>query len=164
MRVKVEYRSASREVYNKFCSAHPTITISFADWKKIIYTYNELFRDTILETGDKLKMPNGLGHFTINKKKLKTYKNFKNKDGKPYVNLRIDWKRTKETGKRVYHLNKHTDGFNYHWYWIAKDARFFLAEIWNFGACREASRLLGSYLTRPNSLHAQMYKTWKKKK
>jgi nucleoid DNA-binding protein len=163
MRVKVEYRSASREVFKRFCEAHPDVKISFAEWAKIIYTYNYLFRDHVLESGDRVKMPNGLGLFAINKKKIKTYKNFKDKNGKPYVNLRIDWAMTKKAGKRVYHMNKHTDGHSYKWLWLSKEARFFLSDIWNFTAARKSSRLLGTYLKKPNSIYAQLYKTWSRK-
>lgn len=161
MRVKKEYRSASKEVYKRFCEAHPDVTLSFAEWKKIIYTYNFLFRDYILESGDRVKMPHGFGPFAINKKKLKPFKNFKDKNGKPYINLKIDWQKTKKAGKRIYHTNKHTDGYSYHWLWLSREARFFMADTWNFKACRKASRLITTYVTKPNSLYAQLYKTWK---
>lgn len=159
-RVSVEYRTAGKNVYEKFCKLHPDVKVSFEDWKKVIYTFNELFREYVLESGDKVKMPQGLGPFAVNKKKKKPYKNFKDKNGNAYVNLAIDWGRTKKIGKKVYHMNAHTDGYSYKWLWFGSDARFFLSSIWTFTASRETSRLLGSLLKKPNSHHAQLYKTW----
>lgn len=161
MRVKVEYRTSSKEVYKRFCQAYPDIKLSFKDWKKIIYTFNELYRDYILESGARVKMPNGFGYFAITKKKLKRFKNFKDPEGNNYINLPIDWAKTKKAGKRIYHTNPHTDGWKGSWMWFRDDARFYLSDIWNFVASRKSSRLLGKFLKIPNSPYLQKYKNWK---
>ena len=163
MRVSVEYRSASKETYKRFCEAYPEIKLTYAEWQKVIYTFNELFREYMLESGAKLKMPNGFGPFAVSKKKLKTFKNFKDPEGNPYVNLPIDWAKTKKAGKRIYHTNAHTDGFKFSWYWFNKEARFYMSEIWNFVATRKTSRIIAAYVKKPNSIHAQTYKVWKRK-
>src|SRR5687768_12533887 len=112
MRVKVGYRTTERAVYNRFCLAHPEIKISFEKWKEVIYTYNYAFRDYILESGEKAKYPWGFGSFAISKKKVKKFKEW---NGKTYINLPVDWKKTKEMGKTIYHFNAHTDGFRCKW-------------------------------------------------
>jgi len=160
VRVHVDYRTASREVYEKFCKTYPDIKLSFKDWKKILEVYAYNFRDYILETGDKVKLPFGLGSFTINKKKIKKTKT--TKDGKTHINLPIDWYETKKAGKYIYHMNSHTEGCRYKWLWIREDARWAYS-IWNFKTARKTSRILKEYLKKPNSFYFQIYKTWTKK-
>lgn len=156
-RVKVSYRSSSKEVYNKFCSRFPEIKLSFDKWKKIIYTYNELFRDYILETGDRVKLPWGLGSFSINKKKSRKTIDI---DGREITVLPVNWKRSKEAGKKIYLLNSHTDGYRYKWIWFADDARIYQTSIWVFKPSRVSSRLLAHYLTKSGN-YFQIYKQWK---
>ena len=73
----MDWRSASRENYNDFCKRHPSITLTFDQWRNIIYDFNESFKEYILETGDKVKFPFGFGEFSINKKKSKKYKSLR---------------------------------------------------------------------------------------
>lgn len=160
-RVKVSYRTASKEAYNKFCQLHPNIHLTFEKWKSIIYSYNYLFRDHILETGDRIKLPWGLGGFSISKKKSKKFVVI---DGKEHINMAVDWIKTRKAGKKIYHLNAHTDGFRYKWFWFRKDARFHQTSIWVFKPSRVSSRKLAEYLKRPNSFYPQIYKEWERKK
>ena len=86
-RVKVEWRSSSKDNYNLFCKKHPSIKLTYDEWRNITYTYNESFKEYILETGDKAKLPYGFGEFSINKKKRRK---ITNADGKEFINLPID--------------------------------------------------------------------------
>jgi nucleoid DNA-binding protein len=154
-RVKVEYRSGAREVYDKFCLKYPESPLSYEEWESIIYTYNKLFRDYLLETGEKAKLPFGLGPFSINKKKTKKLKRYKDKE---YVNLPIDWVKTRKEGKRIYNFNLHTDGYRFKWLWFPKDSRFYQANIWVFKPSRESSRKITEYLKKPQQ--TELYKQW----
>lgn len=158
MRVKVEWRSASKENYNSFCKKHPSIRLSFDDWKLIIYTFNEGFKEYILETGDKAKLPFGFGEFAINKKKRRKIKGI---DGKEFINLPIDWKKTKEKGKRIYNFNFHTEGYFFGWTWFKKTARLRHTALWYFKPSRATSRLLSHYI-KADEKYQHMYHEWKK--
>jgi len=70
-RVSVDWRSASKEEYEKFRRKYSSIKLTFDEWRSIIYTFNESFKAYILETGEKARLPGGLGEFSINKKKRK---------------------------------------------------------------------------------------------
>ena len=70
-RVAIEWRSSSRENYTKFCKKNPTIKLTFIEWKNILYAFNDSFKNYILETGYKARLPAGFGEFSINKKKRK---------------------------------------------------------------------------------------------
>lgn len=156
MRVKVGWRSCSRECYNQFCSLHPEVSLSFREWGDIIYTFNYNFRDHILETGERCKMPWGLGEFAISKKKRRT--KYVRKDGSEFIIMPVDWKKTKEKGKRIFHFNLHTDGYGFKWKWFIGAARFKYPDIWYFKPSRISSRLINHYVNQEEYQHK--YQEW----
>lgn len=158
MRVKVEYRMASRENYERFCSDNPTIKLSFLEWSNIIYSFNYGLRDYALETGDFIKFPWGLGELVISKKKTKKY--ITDPTGVERLNLAIDWAKTKKAGKRIYHLNLHSNGFRFKWKWFSYTARFKFHKLWVFKPSRVSSRLITHYITQN---YAPKYKEWQNK-
>lgn len=158
MRIKIDWRSASKENYNSFCKKHPSIKLTFDQWRNIIYSFNDAFREYILETGEKAKLPFGFGEFAINKKKRKKMKDV---DGKEFVNLPIDWKKTREKGKRIYNFNFHTEGFFFGWVWFKSTARFKHSQLWYFKPSRNTSRLLSHYINADDK-YQHLYHEWKK--
>ena len=158
MRVKIDWRSASKENYNHFCKKHPSIKLSFDEWRQIIYSFTESFREYILETGERARLPVGFGEFSINKKKRRKIKGV---DGKEFINLPIDWKKTKEKGKVIYNFNYHTEGFFFGWMWFKDTARLKHLELWYFKPSRLTSRLLSHYL-KSNEKYQHLYHEWKK--
>ena len=138
-RVHIEWRSSSKENYINFCKKNPNIIITFNEWKNIVYQYNEYFKNYILETGEKARLPFGFGEFSINKKKRKKFKNIK---GEEYINLPVDWQRSKVKGKRIYNFNYHTEGYFFGWMWFKQSARFKNSDLWYFKPSRLTSRLL----------------------
>lgn len=158
MRVKVDYRSASRETFKRFQDKHPDVEIDYNEWCSIVYGFNYAFRDYILETGKIGKFPYGFGKFTV--MKYKPLKTKLNREGKEVVDLPVDWKRSKELGKKVYHFNFHTEGFKFIIKWFIVTASFPNARIWCFKPSRITSRLLKHYLTIPD--HQHKYQEWKK--
>ena len=158
MRTKIDWRSASKENYNNFCKKNPSVKLTFEEWRNIIYSYTEAFRDYILETGEKAKLPFGFGEFSINKKKRRKIKGV---NGKEFVNLPIDWKKTKEKGKRIYNFNFHTEGYFFGWMWFKDSARLKHTELWYFKPSRTTSRMLSHYL-KTNDRYQHIYCEWKK--
>ena len=159
MRTKVDWRSSSKDNYNSFCKKHPSIKLTYDEWRNILYTYNECFKEYILETGEKAKLPYGFGEFSINKKKRRKLKN--DVDGKEFVNLPIDWQKTKEKGKIIYNFNYHTEGYFFGWMWFKNTARFKNSDLWYFKPSRLTSRLLSHYL-KTNDKYQYIYNEWKK--
>jgi hypothetical protein len=157
MRVKIDWRSASRENYNNFCKKHPSIKLSFDEWRNILYSYNESFKNYILETGEKAKLPYGFGEFSINKKKRRKKKGLNDE----FVNLPIDWQKTREKGKKIYNFNFHTEGFFFGWIWFKDTARFRNVDLWYFKPTRVTSRLLAHYINT-DAKYQHLYNEWKK--
>lgn len=153
-RTKIEWRSGSKANYLDFCKKYPSITLTYIEWKNVLYSYNDLFRMYILETGEKVSMPFGFGKFSINKKKRKK----KVKNGE-HINMSIDWQKSKKLGKRVYNFNHHTDGYFFGWYWFKETSRIKQRQLWFFKPCRTTSRLLNHYLMTDDK-YQHIYKPW----
>jgi nucleoid DNA-binding protein len=158
MRTKIDWRSASKDNYNDFCNKHPLLQLTFDEWRNIIYLFNEQFKTYILETGEKARIPFGFGEFSINKKKRKKIKNIQ---GKEYVNLPVDWKRSKEKGKIIYNFNYHTEGYFFGWVWFKESARIKNIDLWYFKPSRITSRLLSHYINADDK-YQYIYHEWLK--
>lgn len=157
-RVKIDWRSSSKDNYKSFCKKHPLVKLTFDEWRNIIYSFNEAFKNYILETGEKAKLPFGFGEFSINKKKRKK---FKKVDGVDVINLPIDWQKSKEKGKRIYNFNYHTEGYFFGWMWFRETARLKHTNLWYFKPTRTTSRLLSHYI-KTDEKYQHIYREWKK--
>ena len=157
MRVSVDWRSGSKENYHAFCKKYPSIKLTFDEWKNILYTFNESFKTYILETGEKARLPFGFGEFSISKKKRRKIKGV---NGQEFINLPIDWKKTKEKGKYIYNFNYHTEGFFFGWKWFKESTRLKHSYLWFFKPSRVTSRLLSHYI-KTDEKYQHLYKQWK---
>jgi len=157
MRVKVDWRAVSKDNYQKFCDKYPNIHISFIDWMNVIYSFNEGFRDYMLETGERVRMPSGFGEFAVNKRRRNKTKTH---NGVEYVNLPIDWVKTKEKGKKIYQMNYHSEGYFFGWQWFKDTARIKFTDLWYFKPLRATSRILAHYI-KVSDKYQHIYKEWK---
>lgn len=155
-RVKVDWRSSSKDNYILYCKSNPTLRVSYDEWKNIIYTFNNSFREYILETGEKAKLPFGIGEFSINKKKRQVTKCIK---GVETMNLPIDWAKSKLKGKRIYNFNYHTEGFFFGWIWFKRSSMLKLVDCRRFKPSRTSSRLLAHYI-KTDDQYQHLYKQW----
>ncbi len=158
LRTRVDWSSSSRNNYNDFCKKHPSVKILYEEWKKIIYLFNEDFKEYILQSGEKAKLPQGFGEWSINKKTRKKTKIDK-ETGIERINLPIDWKKTKEKGKRIYNFNYHTEGYSFRWKWFKDTARFKHLQLWWWKPSRTTSRLLAHYL-KVDEKYQHLYQQW----
>lgn len=159
MRVAVEYSTSRKEVYNDFCKKNPSIKLSYEQWKNIIYRFSDSFRNYVLETGERCRLPFGFGEFTITKKKRKNKKT--TPDGREFINLAVDWKRSKEKGKKIYNFNSHTEGYYFGWKWFKDTARILNCTLWYFKPSRTSSRLIAHYIKTDNK-YQHLYFDWSK--
>lgn len=157
MRIKIDWRSSSKENYKLFCKKHPSIKLTFDEWRNILYSFNEAFKNYILETGERARLPFGFGEFSINKKKRRKKKGLNDE----FVNLPIDWQKTKEKGKRIYNFNFHTEGYFFGWIWFKETTRIKNIDLWYFKPSRVTSRLLSHYI-KADEKYQHIYREWKK--
>lgn len=157
-RVSVDQRTGSVEWYKDFKTKNPDIKLSQQEWVEIVYQFNESFRNYVLETGDREKLPFGFGSLAITKKK-RMVKNVL-PDGRSFINLPIDWAKTKAKGKVIYNFNYETDGYFFGWKWFKKDARFMFSKLWYFKPSRVSSRMITHYL-KADKEQQHKYHEWK---
>jgi hypothetical protein len=162
-RYKFEYSSISVRVFKRFRKAHPEIRIEKNKWAKVIQTFNQLFAEYLLQTGEREKLPYGLGSFSISKKK--TIKIVRKKNGEEHINLPVDWQKSKEYGKKIYIMNTHSDGFRCRWKWFSEDSNLRLSHIWVCKPIRERSRDIARYLKDSDGdVYLEKWKQWERKR
>lgn len=96
-----------KDFYNYYIDNTPD-GIDYKRFKALLVDYYKLLAEQLLGGVNDLKLPHNLGTLRIVKYKPK-YSTCKK--------LAVDFKSTKELGKRVYHLNQHSDGFSYKLLW-----------------------------------------------
>lgn len=160
MRIIHEYRTGSRDSYNQFCLEHPELNVTFEQFRKFLYAFNANLVDHLLETGDFVKLPFGLGTVVITKYKPSKTLQF---GDKVYNNLPVDWKLTKENGELTRTLNMHTDGYAYYFAWLPYTSKIKCKFIWSFKMGRDHSRKLARLLKLPRSKYKDLYKIVVKK-
>ena len=94
----------------------------------------------IIEDNLPFKMPCRLGVLRVKKSKM----NYKDKN-----KLKVDWKTSKEANKIVYHLNDHTNGYKFRFWWEKRGPIKNLS-VYSFTPIREYKRLLSSILKDKN--------------
>lgn len=94
------------DAYKLFREANKDI--DYNTYKSVLEQFNKTLMDDLLLNSNIIKLPYGLGYVSIVKYKPKTMTE---------KSLSVDYKASKEYGKRIYHLNEHSDGYKYRLYW-----------------------------------------------
>ena len=127
------------DIYNKYIQDKEEGT-PYAIDRRTFIAMNESFYSTgvhnILYKGREFHFPFGLGFIRIEKNKPTKFKS----------NSYIDWKATVALGKRVYHLNEHSDGYNYYIRWRAPKSRLFNRGLYKFIPTRDFKRSLAKII------------------
>lgn len=155
-RYTASLRTASRACWQEFCSTYPTIKLSFKEYESIIYTDNANRMLHVLETGCELPLPYGFGKVSIQRKI--TTATYTDKNGFTHIILPVDWKKTRETGKKTYFYNDHTEGWRYKWIWFKNSSTGLkMKDIWSFKVAREWSEQLNNFVTREDKKYLFTY-------
>lgn len=104
--------SNASDIYKDFCKITEGIDRLNVDQKTFIAIVSDFYKGVvknILYNAKTFMMPYGLGYLCIYKKKATNFRT---------IDFFIDWKKTVETGKQVYHLNEHSNGWNYSIEWV----------------------------------------------
>lgn len=164
MKPKRSWRSASKTTYNKFCETHKDVKISFKDYQNVIKEYNKSILMHILDTGELINLPWGIGPLSINKYKKKITKKTTDNGNNEMYTYSINWPETRKAGKYIYHLNLHTQGFSYTWFWSPKLSNVKFPHIWRLEIWREIKRLLPKKLKDPSFSSNDIYRTRNKRR
>ena len=141
--------NGTQETYKFYKNQIKTICKSEEEIEKILVDkslyqticdeFNKLLIDEILINSEEVRLPYRLGTLRVKKSKMK-YED-KNK-------LKIDWAASKKLGKRIYHLNDHTGGYKYKFYWTKGIVKNITA--YSFIPTRTNTRRLASILKDKN--------------
>ena len=113
--------------------------LNHIQFSKVISLFNEKVIDRIIFDNYEFNLI-GLGTLSLRKNKIKKFV-----DGKVNDKMAIDWAKTRKYGKRVYHLNPHTDGYKY--LFDFKPSRIFKnINYYEFKIARRNSRYLAKIL------------------
>lgn len=108
-------------------------------FRKICDEFNKLLIDEILINSEEIRLPYRLGTLKVKKSKMKY--DDKNK-------LKIDWAASRKSKKKIYHLNDHTGGYKYRFYWSKGIVKNISA--YSFIPTRTNTRTLASILKDKN--------------
>lgn len=118
--------------------------LSFETCKDLIELCNKNIAEAVVEENDGFKLPFGLGYICAGR----------------YIptNLLIDWKKTNESGKHVYHLNLHTDGYAVKAYWfrVGRITNTSFHEVYKFSAYKT----LSTAISKAFGSGKKMYSEW----
>lgn len=117
--------------------------LDYKTCKELIERTNQIIANTVKNEPDGFKLPHGMGYICTTLFRPK-------KD-------QVDYKKTKEIGKLVYHLNLHSDGLSPHvkWFRVGRTDYIELHDIFKFKAYRTLSRGVGQTMK-----NGKEYKTW----
>lgn len=85
--------------------------IPYSRYKEITVFFLQYLRDQIVEKSFETKLPFNLGHVSV----VKRRRIYKSIDSMP-----VDWKASKEAGKKVRFFNTHSSGYSYSFFWSKK--------------------------------------------
>ena len=94
------------ESYKENVEDNTPYDISYKEFMTITEDYLLEISEGLLMAKGSFKVPGNLGYLNIIKKKVDLTRL-----------KRVDWKATVESGKKVFHLNEHSEGFNYYIEW-----------------------------------------------
>ena len=135
------------KLYHKQYKKTP-LDCSYKRFKDILDETDIKAREAILN-GSKVRFGHLLGDIGINKKK----QYLQNKEGK--ICLPVDWKLSKQYGKKMYHLNKETREFIYFIDWQNKKVQLINKSVYDFKPCRTFARMLATKLKEGKDYIAQ---------
>ena len=124
------------DMYRHYCK-NINKDVSYVRYKSILDKFNKVVRDEILERSKAFKMPYGLGTICIVKYRPKSYSQ---------KSLSVDYKSSKEEGKKIYHLNEHSNGYKYRLFWSKIPKTFPSRYIYQLQLVRENKRHLAQLI------------------
>lgn len=89
--------------------------VGYKKYRQIIKDFFELLMDKIISGAVEYKLPAGLGWVFVCKMRPRVTKAGKH--------LNIDFSATNSIGKKIFHLNEHSDGWQYRFVWRKRKSR-----------------------------------------
>ena len=96
-----------RDFYNTFVETTGD-TITYADYMKIAKAVFQTLSEYLIDRSSEIELPYAMGRLYIVKYKPKHYNS---------KSLSVDFVNTRLLNKTVFHINQHSDGYKYRFFW-----------------------------------------------
>jgi hypothetical protein len=148
--------TSSTKIYKEFCERNSKINIDHKQYRSIIEAINLYYVDKLLDTGNMVFIPSGLGKMVIqkNKRRMKPTKNGK----ATYLKAPINWGESYRQGKIIYCLNESTDGYAYRYMWIKAQSYIRNYPLWVMTMTKEAKNRLRQRIESKERSYKDLYR------
>lgn len=136
-KVKVDY--ASNDMYRWYNKQHKKgseLKVPVSTYTKIIGLFNKKIMDKVLYESESVNLPCNMGTISVAKYPMKKF------DSK----LHIDWPTSVKLKKYVYHMNDHTDNYQYRFMWHRNKMRVLNSRKYYLTFSRTNKRLLAKLI------------------
>jgi hypothetical protein len=159
-KVEVHYgRADMYKYYTEEIKGKPEMyQVSYSDYTKVLNKFNKDISKAIMEDAYEYILPKRLG--TIRIKKYKPKLKLDEEGNLKTKYLPVNWKATndlwasnpeaKASKKRVYHLNNHSDGYRYIWYYSTYRSNLPNKSLYRFIPTRTNKRELSALIKDSN--------------
>lgn len=134
-------------ISNRYLEHYKDSKLTKKQLKQVMYLFNKLLSNLIINKGYKYKLPHRLGYLSIVKRKM------------AYHKLYFDFGEFNKTGNKTYHINDHSDGWYSNSHWEKKSCKIINKTWYSFKFTRENQRILASIMKKEQG--HQIYREWK---
>ena len=110
--------------------------VEYDEFVKICGDYYKMVIDSVFD-GEEYKIPWGLGRLKISKRKVNINR---------FISSNVDWEKTVDVGKPVFHLNDHSGGYKYFFHWVKSKNRIINKYVYRLVMTRANKRRLASVI------------------
>lgn len=125
------------DFYKGYKLEYPDKNIDYKLFKAVLEDFNKSIRDLLLIDSEELILPYNLGEVKIVKYLPKAL---------TYHSLSQDYKLSKEVGKRIWHLNEHSNGYKFRLFWSKLTCRSRKTFQYSLNLVRANKRMLASLI------------------
>ena len=132
-----QYNTVRYTIKDIYVQGNMKNRVDYTTYSKIWTTFAGLVKERLIDKGESLKIPKGLGSLTVYKKKT----------GRKQM---IDYNKTKQLGMIIYHNNLHSDSYYAYFDW---DTNHKGRKIFKFRPTRDNSRYLAKCIKNKNNIN-----------
>jgi nucleoid DNA-binding protein len=123
--------------YKELHGSKEKFNISRKEFRKICYAFNKELVNKVLE-GLVVKLPYNLGEFYVKKFQVR------------WGDLRINWKLTKEQGKKVFLTGENSDNYACKWVWQRSSKESTNVSSYSFKTTKANRKGMAKVMNEPN--------------
>jgi len=100
------------ESYKEYTKNNEAYYIEYSKFREILTDYFKFLAEELIDNCKEIRLPARMGTLSVVKARPKRY---------DYSYLRVDFNGSRSSDKTLLHLNEHSGGFNYRFYWNKRD-------------------------------------------